>query len=180
MLKLNIGCGMKKLEGFVNIDSQSYLNPDLCFDIAKDRWPFKDSTVDAAIASHILEHLTTEQLFATLKELHRVCKDGAEIAIAVPHPRSDLYLNDPTHQRPIMPGTLVMFSRKACENLAEKKMYITPFWKILGVDFDFDTRVTYNFNEPYNSLSAEEALAAERHIPNAVAEIKMTIRAVKW
>ena len=177
-MKLNLGCGLHKLEGYVNVDEQEYVEPDVVADLTKP-WPFEDSSVDEAVASHILEHLTTDELFHFMRELHRVCKNGAVTHVAVPHPRSDLYLNDPTHQRPVMPGTMILFSKGALERMAAKGTILTPFWKIVGVDFDFDTRVIYNFNEPFTEMSEEEQLQAERHIPNAVAEIKMRIVAVK-
>ena len=43
-----------------------------------------------------------------MKELYRICRDGAEIEINVPHPRHDNFIGDPTHVRIITPDTLLI------------------------------------------------------------------------
>ena len=35
IMKLNLGCGRKKLEGFVNIDISDYCEPDMVMDLSK-------------------------------------------------------------------------------------------------------------------------------------------------
>lgn len=177
-MKLNIGCGGRKLDGYVNVDAEPTVKPDVLADLGGP-WPFEDNSVDEVVASHILEHLTTPQLFNVMRELYRVCKNGAVTHIAVPHPRSDLYLNDPTHQRPVMPGTMVLFSKRMLEARAAEGVYLTPFWKILSVDFDFDTKVLYRFYDEYAHLDPEAAMKAERSLFNVVQEIQMRITAVK-
>ena len=36
MIYLNLGCGNKKFDGFINIDSRKECNPDLIYDIKND------------------------------------------------------------------------------------------------------------------------------------------------
>jgi hypothetical protein len=46
-----------------------------------------------------------------MKEMYRVCKNGAKLDIVVPHPRHDDFMNDPTHVRPITLNVLALFSK---------------------------------------------------------------------
>ena len=56
-MKINLGGGLKRFDGFVNIDHDPLTNPDFCFNIEKDKFPFEDNSVDEVKAHHILEHL---------------------------------------------------------------------------------------------------------------------------
>lgn len=176
-MKLNLGSGGKRLEGHVNIDAQPMTEPDLCFDIGKDTWPFDDSTVDEVVAEHILEHLTTPELFHCFKEMYRVCKSGAPVSVRVPHPRHDIFLSDPTHQRPVMPGTLLMFSQEHMRALRGKGIVLTPFGEYLGVDFRFGD-VTYYFDASVDP-NAPDLQWQARHLSNVVQEWSVVLTAVK-
>lgn len=110
-MKINLGCGEDKVQGFISCDNDPSCNPDVLFDLEKDRFPFDDNSVEAVIAHHVLEHLG-EGFFHTMQELYRVCKHGTIIDILVPHPRHYHFINDPTHRRPITPDGLRLFSKK--------------------------------------------------------------------
>ena len=53
-LRLNLGCGFKQLEGYVNVDR--FGNPDLKFDLETFPWPWLDNSVIEIKLIHILEH----------------------------------------------------------------------------------------------------------------------------
>jgi hypothetical protein len=110
-LKLNIGSGDKRYEGFINCDHSNIFNPEYVFNLEKDIWPFKDNTVDEVIAHHVLEHMG-EGYFHCLKELYRVCKNNAIIDIKVPHYKNENQFHDPTHRRPITKIGFLLFSKK--------------------------------------------------------------------
>lgn len=84
--KLNIGCGNKKLEGYVNVDL--YGNPDVRHDLNKAPYPFKDNSVDFILCEHCLEHLKEPEMF--FMEVHRILKIGGRAKIVVPHKDSGL------------------------------------------------------------------------------------------
>lgn len=137
-LRLNLGCGSKHLptsEGWVNIDSVIACKPDLCIAIELD-WPWEDGAVDEINASHVLEHLDSESLLGVMCEAYRVLKSGGRFTIEVPHPRSDYFIGDPTHQTPITEHVMNLFSRKMCDQWAAEGVSNTPLAIYLSVDFD--------------------------------------------
>ena len=95
-MKLDIGCGARKLEGSIGVDYRPYEGVDVVFDLNSRRgWPFADDTFEYIYANHIIEHLhDTLHFFA---EAHRVARDGAILHIATPHYSSRDSWIDPTH-----------------------------------------------------------------------------------
>lgn len=79
--KINFGCGLKKLEGFLNVDVNSEFKPDMIVDVEKPL-PFKDKEFDYGLCSHVLEHLNNPT--KALNEMIRVCK---KLKVVVPHAR---------------------------------------------------------------------------------------------
>lgn len=111
-MKLNIGSGYKKIPGFVTVDADPNCNPDILMNLddINIKFDIPDNTVTHVIAHHILEHIGAGYI-PLLKELYRICAPGAIIDIRVPHPRHEIFLNDPTHVRPIMVEGFRLFSK---------------------------------------------------------------------
>lgn len=177
-MRLNLGSGGKKLAGYVNVDSQPMEEPDVLCDLGSETWPWAENSVDSAVASHVLEHLTTKELFHFMQELYRVCKPEATIEILLPHPRHDIFLNDPTHQRPVTPGTIIMFSKEHHETLMSRGIQLTPFWKYLGVDFYLDSDVKYTLDPSVDKDDPELGFKMQ-HWSNIVMEWKGTLHVRK-
>jgi len=109
-MKLNIGCGFKKLDGFINIDKSKSVNPDLLLDVEKDGLEgIKDNSVDYILCSHFLEHMT--DIIFVMGEIYRVCKNNAIITIIVPYFLSTSAIQDPTHKRFFTPESFKYFSK---------------------------------------------------------------------
>lgn len=158
MMKLNIGSGYKRYPGFINLDAFPGCNPDHVVDIGKDTWPFDDNTVDEVLAEHVLEHLG-EEFFHCIKEMYRVCKDGAIIKITVPFPRHDTFLIDPTHRRPILPQTMAMFSKTHNQNDIDNGGRETPLGLIYDVDMellDYRYHVEGHYQQLFQTLTEEQ------------------------
>ncbi len=93
--KLNLGCGEKPLEGYLNLDKYKYKGTDVVWDLEELPLPFQDKQFEEINADNILEHLDYKVL---LVELARILKKGGKLCIRVPHFTSrDLYA-DPTHR----------------------------------------------------------------------------------
>lgn len=168
---------MKKLDGYVNVDSQPLVNPDVVVDLGAASWPWWTDSVDHVVASHVLEHLPGDAFFHFLRELYRVCKPDATVDIALPHPRHDIFLNDATHCRAVMPGTLAMFSKRHVEALAAKGDFLTPFYKYHGVDFDMPT-VRYAFDASVD-MNDPELMWKAKHLNNIIFEWTATLTVKK-
>lgn len=82
-MKLNLGCGKDKKIGYVNIDIQEGLEPDV-IDNVQYLKKIDDGTVDEIYASHILEHFPHWQTRAILGTWRDKLKDGGKLVIRVP------------------------------------------------------------------------------------------------
>lgn len=135
-MKLNLGCGTNKMEGYVNVDRAH--GPDVVHDLESFPWPWPDSSVEEIRAHHILEHLGQDSkvFVGVVKEMYRVCKAGAVIDIVVPHPRSDDFMNDPTHVRPITLNVMALFSKSWNRKWQEDGSANTKLALEHGVDFE--------------------------------------------
>jgi ubiquinone/menaquinone biosynthesis C-methylase UbiE len=181
-MKINIGCGFKKLNGFVNIDSDSGCNPDVVLQLGKEKFPFEDNTVEYVVAHHIFEHLGDE-FFDFIKDLYRVCKHEAIIEVVVPHPRHDYFLGDLSHVRAITVENMRTLSKQYCENESFINTSWSGFANVLGVDFEiFEHR--YELDEVFKSIIAEiqdenQINWMARAMNNAITEIHFKMMAIK-
>ncbi len=81
-IRLNLGCGLYKIEGLINVDQRESVHPDLLADAL--RLPYGPGTVDEIYAGHLLEHLTWDEGQAALRHWHSILKIGGTIMITVP------------------------------------------------------------------------------------------------
>ena len=81
MIKLNLGCGFDKRDGFVNADNFSECEPDVHIDIEQTPWPLADNSFDYILMKHVLEHVGADfKTFAcVMRELYRVTAPGASL-----------------------------------------------------------------------------------------------------
>lgn len=176
-MKINLGSGRKRYDGFLNLDLDPHTNPDFIVNLETDNLPFEDNTIDEVKAYHILEHMG-EGFFHLIKELYRVCKDGAIIDIIVPHHRHDIFLADPTHRRPILVEGLRLFSKKFNQDHIEKHGSSSGLGIALDVDFEIiETGITLDpfYDEFVRTNEPEVIIEKERSCNNFIQETK-----VKW
>lgn len=176
-MKINIGAGDTKLDGYVTLDYDLNSNPDYQLDIEKDRFPFEDNTVEAVVAHHILEHLG-EGYFHCLQEIYRVCKHGAIVDIRVPHPRHDSFLADPTHRRPVTIVGMQLFSKKFNKHCREQGYASSRLGEYFGVDFEVmdyryipDEKVRVKFQ----SFTAEQIEDYANEHNNIISEVHIKL-----
>lgn len=94
-MKLDIGCGPTRLDGYTRCDYDFRFQPDILMDATKNPWPFKDGSADEIHMSHILEHLPNPLIAA--KEAYRILRFGGKFIVKVPHRNSLDSIRDWSH-----------------------------------------------------------------------------------
>lgn len=80
---LNLGCGLRFLRDWVNVDFVS-TGPDVIAHNLLKGIPFPDNSFDVVYHSHILEHFSKEHASIFIKECFRVLRPGGILRVAVP------------------------------------------------------------------------------------------------
>jgi len=180
-MKLNLGCGSNHKIDYLNVDK--FEPADFLCDLEIGVWPWISDTVDEMLFNHSLEHMgqTPENFAFIIRELYRVCKNGAIIQINVPHPRHDDFINDPTHVRIITPELLALLSEKNCQMYRDRRAansQLATYWK---VDFEI-TNVSLVPSEEFQQLASvnqQEYLRALKISNNVAREFRITLRVCK-
>ena len=128
-MKLNLGAGKQKMEGFLNVDSIAFEGVDIVHDL-REKWPWEDESVEEVHCSHFVEHLTNVERIHFWNELGRVLKKGASARIITPHWSNSCAYGDPTHQWPPMSEWAVYYLNKAWRDVNAPHVPI-------NCDFDF-------------------------------------------
>lgn len=88
MVKVELGGGKyPRGEDWINVDKVHGVGKHrVDFDLLPLRLPFDDASVDELYSSHCLEHV--RELGPLMREIVRVCKEGAKVEVRVPAPFS--------------------------------------------------------------------------------------------
>jgi SAM-dependent methyltransferase len=93
-LKLDLGCGYYKPEGYIGLDNLIGENaqiknvgnrPDILMDLNRDPLPFNDNTCTEVRSSHFLEHSNLDHI---INESYRVLKANGIFFFVVPYANS--------------------------------------------------------------------------------------------
>lgn len=169
-MKLDLGCGENKREGFVGVDIVPGAQVDIVLDLEKYPWEqFPDSSVDEICSSHYVEHVG--DLVAFMDEVWRIAKPGALITWVAPYYSSMRAMQDPTHKNFISENTWNYFSR---DWRVESKMGHYP------IQSNFEVRKNVFFYEPpWDAKSPEEQAFARKHYLNVVQNIYTELVVIK-
>jgi len=98
-IRLDIGCGPNKREGFTGVDCIKFPAVDIVTDL-KGSWPWENDVVDEIHCSHCLEHFDAVERVHVYNEMFRVMKKGAKATLIIPAWCSGRAYGDPTHKWP--------------------------------------------------------------------------------
>ncbi|MGK9367350.1 class I SAM-dependent methyltransferase [Melioribacter sp. Ez-97] len=93
IVKLNLGCGIYPEKGYINIDKDVSVKPDIVRDVTRGL-PYSSNIVEEVRAYHFLEHLDPYDFLFIIEEVWRVLKPKGIFDIIVPMGITD----DPTHR----------------------------------------------------------------------------------
>ena len=96
-MKLDIGCGPYKQEGYTGIDKRDLPGVDIVHDLEVIPYPIPDGSCSQIRAHHTLEHLKPWLTVDIFNELWRIMEVGGWLVISVPYGGSPNYIQDPTH-----------------------------------------------------------------------------------
>jgi len=82
-MKLNLGCGTKKLPDFINIDIRPEVNPNTVDDICK-LTTIENNSADLIYACHVLEHISFTQIRQVLLRWYDILKLDGILRLSVP------------------------------------------------------------------------------------------------
>ena len=82
-MKVNLGCGKKIKEGWLNIDLISTGEGVLVYDIKKGL-PFPDSSVEEILLQEVIEHLSVDEAKRLAMECYRVLMFGGKLTVTTP------------------------------------------------------------------------------------------------
>ena len=182
MIKLNLGCGFNKFDGWINVDKNSDCQPDEVWNLEKFPWPWETSSAEETIISHVLEHISLYEGF--IKELYRVSAPEARILVVVPHHRHEDFFGDPTHVRPITHEGLRLLSKKHNQFTLDNKFADTPLGMYWDVDFEIE-QTQLILDEPWKSQFEDKKITdAEirekiRFLNNVVKKVDFVLKVKK-
>ena len=151
-LKLDLGCGTRKREGFVGVDRRKFDGVDIVTDLMK-KWPWDDGTAEEINMSHSLEHFSGIQRVHIFNEMYRVMQKGAKATITTPNWSSGRAYGDFTHQWPPVSEMLFNYLNKTwrAENAPDNDIQ----WNPQGYSCDFDHTGGYSLHPHLNGRNQE-------------------------
>src|ERR1700748_2091447 len=84
LLKLTLGAGKSRMEGYLSVDSIPFEGLDVVTDL-RNKWPWEDNSVSDIHMSHVLEHFNGEERVHIFNEMYRVLTPGGKAYIITPH-----------------------------------------------------------------------------------------------
>ena len=164
-MRLDLGCGKNKKEGFHGVDSLEFEGVDTVLDLTQTPWPWEDDSVEEVHCSHFIEHLTWPERVKFFNELYRVMKKDAKAAIILPHWNSSRYYGDPTHKEPFSEFAFYYLSKNWRKDNAPHVGYVCDFQATWG----------YSLNPALISRNQEYQQYAMSWFKEAVTDIHATL-----
>ena len=97
-IKLDLGCGESRQEGFVGLDRRKCKNVDIVHDIEKFPFPLPAGCCTMILCSHLIEHIDPSKMIDLFDELWRILEEKGQLLISMPYGASYGFQQDPTHK----------------------------------------------------------------------------------
>lgn len=113
-LRVNLGCGNKRREGFIGVDLGDFAAVDVRQDVMSYLRSLRDASVAEVYSRHFLEHLEPPAFQQLLDEVDRVLQPGGRVHFIVPHYSNPYFYSDPTHRLPFGVHTFSYLCERTC------------------------------------------------------------------
>ena len=168
-LRLDLGCGNNKKEGFLGVDFSNECDADIIHNLDIYPYPFEDSTVSEIFCSHFFEHVGSTKNF--MEECWRMLQSGGVLDIIVPYYTSLRATQDFTHKNFISENSFLYFNKNWIDQ--NKLQHYN-----IDCNFSIDN-VRYFYAPEWSTRSVEAQEWARKHYWNVVLDIQVTLRAIK-
>jgi len=140
-LKLNLGCGLAKEKGFVNIDIRPEVEPDEVRDIGLEGLSHGSNMADVIVAKDFLEHIPASRVIFVIEEIWRVLKPGGTFESLTPDAEMGQgAFQDPTHVSFWVQNTWLYYSvSEPRKQIGTKANFSIE--RMARINTDFNTRV---------------------------------------
>jgi len=186
-MKLDLGCGLKKKEGYVGVDLVEGA------DIQKDMYEYlvtlPDNSVDGLRAHHSLEHLNKSEFLKVFKEILRVSKNASIIEIGVPYHTQAVNLANPYHNMYFNEHTFRFFCRDKEDkyNVIKKSRWIRDYSFGLWNNANEGSlpgyvrikKIDYVYLPEFKEKTEEEREHARVHFNNVVLKMNIELEVEK-
>lgn len=203
-LRLDLGCGTNKRQGFSGVDRRAFDGVDGVTDLTKSHWLFNeptlagylltpaviggqrgfilpDNSVAEAHCSHFLEHLEHNQSrperVRFMNELWRVMVPGGRVTVITPHWASNRSYGDFTHADKPVSEMFYLYLDKGWRFAFAKDNDIQ--WNPDGYSCDFTSEIGHALHPELQSKSPEERNFAVTWYKEAAIELQAILTARK-
>lgn len=95
--KLNLGCANNHEPGWLNLDLNPAVHPDVVHDLESLPLPFLDASFDTVLGSHVFEHI--RNFVPLVEDIYRILAPGGYLIGITPYGSSDNAWDNPHHVR---------------------------------------------------------------------------------
>lgn len=146
-MKIHLGCGNRKPEGYVNVDVNPNVSPDIVHDLTVYPWPFANDCADEIAAMHVIEHLISQGDMKSFNNFFRECwrllKPGGLLKVVVPDANGGRAFSDPSHKSFYNRDAFAFISKNAIKLNRESNSCMSS----VEIDYDFDLASLNTIND---------------------------------
>jgi SAM-dependent methyltransferase len=175
-LKLNLGAGKSRMDGYLSVDSIPFEGLDVVCDL-RESWPWPDNSVSDIHMSHVLEHFESMERVHIINEMYRVLIPGGKASIITPHWASQRAYGDPTHKWAPVSEFFFYYVWKEwrLQNAPHTDIEFNP----KGFNCDFNFAGGYGLHPDMNGWNDERKQYAQKWYKEAATDTHMTITSQK-
>jgi ubiquinone/menaquinone biosynthesis C-methylase UbiE len=198
VIKLDLGCGKNKQQGFLGVDRRKFDGVDFTTDLTSATWFFdndvgnctfvegsgwklNDSSVTEAHCSHFLEHLNHNEedpaRVRFLNEVYRVLIPGGKISIITPYWASNRAYGDFTHADKPVSEMFYYYVSKAWREVNAPDNDIE--WNPKGYSCDFDATWGYSMHPEIMAKNQQAQTFALTFYKEAAQDLHASLTAKK-